>query len=172
MSAELLSLLSRPPSPAEERAAFDAFLLRHAQRYDFSSSEYSDIFRLLIRERFLRSQQQPRDYTLRVLQCMRVLMRDPAHRSLFTELGGADVLVRLFGDLAHEHQVNPHAEFTSEMLVETLSILKRFATLETLCPTRNAANAAELDAVSPADALSLQRGLVALLSSREALVLQ
>ena len=39
MSAELLSLLSRPPSPAEERAAFDAFLLRHAQRYDFSSSE-------------------------------------------------------------------------------------------------------------------------------------
>ena len=58
------------------------------------------------------------------------------------------------------------------MLVETLSILKRFAALDQLCPTRNAANAMDLNAVSPADALRLQRGLVALLSTREALVLQ
>ena len=120
----------------------------------------------------MRSQLQPRDYTLRVLQCMRVLMRDPAHRALFVELGGAEVLVRLFADLAHEHCAHPHADFASEMLVETLSILKRFAALEHLCPNSNAANAHDPHAVSPADALRLQRGLVALLSTREALVLQ
>ena len=176
VASDLLALLRRPPSPVEERAAMDAFLLRHAQRYDFSSAAapeaFADIFKLLIEERFLRSQLQPRDYTLRVLQCMRVLMRDEAHRAMFVTLGGAMVLVRQFADLAHEHCSHPHAEFASEMLVETLSILKRFAALEELCPTRNAAHACDLDAVSPADALRLQRGLVALLSTREALVLQ
>ena len=68
--------------------------------------------------------------------------------------------MRLFADLAHEHCAHPHTEFASEMLVETLSILKRFAALEQLCPTRNAANASDISAMSPADALRLQRGLV------------
>lgn len=138
------------------------------ERYDFShvatGEDFGDIFRLLVEQRFLvtPSPMQLRDYTLRVLQCMRVLMRDPAHRSLFSELGGAEVLVQLFVDLATEHTTHPHAEFASEMLVEALSILKRFASLEALCPAANTA----------AGELRLQRALVDLLSTREALVLQ
>ena len=123
--ANLIELLRGPPS-AEDKAAMDAFLLKHAQRYDFSSvaapEPFAEVFQLLIQERFLRSQLQPRDYTLRVLQCMRVLMRDPAHGSLFVELGGAEVLVRLFADLAHEHSAHPHAEFGSEMLLSLIHI--------------------------------------------------
>ena len=71
------------------------------------------------------------------------------------------MLVRTFAELSAEHSSHPHAQFASEMLVETLSILKRFASLEALCPTG-----------VPTDELRLQRALVALLSTREALVLQ
>ena len=228
-SSDLLTLLrSKEATPQEEKTAMDRFLLQHAQRYDFSSTEsgatsegFGEIFRLLIAQRFLMSHHWdrlaaqppvtprpnvanssqataaapspsvaaspdgmwPRDYLLRVLQCMRVLMRDPAHRSLFSELGGATVLVRLFWDLSEEHSTNPHAEFASEMLVEALSILKRFASLEELCPAPpdaaaasagvlNGGGAAALLAGASADSLRLQRGLVALLSTREALILQ
>ena len=204
--AELLALLSKPPEPALEKNAFDSFLFRHAQRYDFSSSTsapFGEIFRKLIEERFLPSPSweppQPRDYQLRVLQCMRVLMRDPVHRNLFADLGGAEVLVRLFADLSCEHcAASSHAaEFGTEMLVETLSILKRFATLECLCPgeppphrrVAAAAAAAATAASQPsasmaatasassapygaAGELQLQRGLVALLSTSDAIVLQ
>lgn len=186
-SAALVAILmGGPPSPSQEKEAIDRFLLQHAQRYDFSSraagETFGEVFRLVV-ARFLlivapkgdkrdaaacREQPAdlwPRDYLLRVLQCMRVLTRDPAHRSLFSDLGGTEVLVRLFVELSSEHCLHPHAEFASEMLVETLSILKRFASSSTLCPS-------PVGRCSLADGLHLQRGLVDLLSTREALVLQ
>lgn len=168
--AALAALLSREPNPHEEKTAMDAFLLRNAQRYDFSSSvagdAFRDIFGRLIQERFLllssRERLQPRDYMLRVLQCMRILMRDGIHRILFADLGGTQVLVRLFIELSREHDAHAHAEYASEMLVETLSILKRFAASEALCAAPR----------NPEGDLRLQRALVSLLSTREALVLQ
>jgi len=133
---------------------------------------FGTIFQLLIKQRFLleSNRRQPRDCQLRVLQCMRVLMRDPAHRVAFADLGGAQVLVQLFADLSEEHSSQPHTEFASEMLVETLSILKRFASLEALAPVPRTAGATV--GAAAADDLRLQRALVALLSTREALVLQ
>ena len=150
-----------------EKEEMDKFLLQHAQRYEWDDGIFGEIFRLLVSERFLPQASrgralQPRDHRLRVLQCMRVLMRDPAHRAHFAEAGGADVLVNLFSELTSEHFAHPHGEFISEMLVETLSILKRFAALPTLCPAPHAA----------ADEMKLQRALVSLLSTREAIVLQ
>jgi hypothetical protein len=88
-------------------------------------------------------------------------MRDAVHRSFFVEAGGIQFLVRLFSELAQEHFVHTHADFTSEMLVETLSILKRFASLPSLWSTSHAA-----------EEMKLQRSLVTLLATREALVLQ
>lgn len=149
----------------------DAFLLQHAQRYDFSTGEegaaFAEAFRFLVEERFLapanwEPQIAARDYQLRILQCMRVLMRDPAHRSTFSDAGGVNVLVQLLAELSSEHFASPHGDFVSEMLVESLSMLKRFASLEALCPATN----------TPAEELRLQRSLVVLLSTREALVLQ
>jgi len=174
-SAALVAILmGGPPSPSQEKEAIDRFLLQHAQRYDFSSraagETFGEVFRLVV-ARFLlivapkgdkrdaaacREQPAdlwPRDYLLRVLQCMRVLTRDPAHRSLFSDLGGTEVLVRLFVELSSEHCLHPHAEFASEMLVETLSILKRFASSSTLCPS-------PVGRCSLADGLHLQRALL------------
>ena len=138
------------------------------ERYDFSldksHTEFAELFCLLVEQRFLlkSEQQPPRDRQLRVLQCMRVLMRDAVHRTLFCELGGAEALVKLFISLADEHFTNPHGNFTSEMLVETLSILKRFASLDALAPKP----------MPGCDHLRLQRSLAVLLSTRDALVLQ
>ena len=158
----LLEELLREP-PGKENEQLDHFLLLHGQQYDFSGTSacagesFGMVFQLLVQERFLSranwERLRPRDCQLRVLQCMRVLMRDNSHRALFAELGGVSKLVSLFGQLADEH-FQGQAEFGSEMLVETLSILKRFATHES------------------ADESRLQRTLVALLSTREALVLQ
>ena len=129
---------------------------------------------------------------------MRVLMRDPVHRNLFADLGGAEVLVRLFADLSCEHcAASSHAAAGgTEMLVETLSILKRFATLSASAPASRrrigaspppspAATAASQPSASMAASasassapygaageLQLQRGLVALLSTSDAIVLQ
>ena len=165
---ELCELLRAAPGVQREKEQLDEFLLQHGQRYDFSGTSalksrgeagesFSTVFQLLVQERFLShanwDRLRPRDCQLRVLQCMRVLMRDTSHRALFAELGGVSKLVGLFGQLAEEH-FQGQAEFGSEMLVETLSILKRFATHES------------------ADESRLQRTLVALLSTREALVLQ
>ena len=177
-AAALVECLRGDLSPEREREAMDAFLLENAQRYDFSDmpaqEDFVEIFRLLIKQRFLpdTSRQQPRDCQLRVLQCMRVLMRDPAHRMLFSELGGAQVLVRLFVELTDEHSSQPHTDFASGMLVETLSIMKRFASLEELAPLSRTAAAASTSAAEPTDDMRLQRALVALLSTREVLVLQ
>ena len=158
MAALLCQLLREPPG--KEKEQLDEFLLQHGQRYDFSGASalkpahesFGMVFQLLVQERFLSQANwerlQPRDCQLRVLQCMRVLMRDNSHRTLFAELGGVSKLVGLFGQLADEH-FQGQAEFGSEMLVETLSILKRFATHES------------------ADEYRLQRTLVALLSTRE-----
>ena len=151
MATILCQLLREPPG--KEKEQLDDFLLQHGQRYDFSRAlELGMVFQLLVQERFLSQANwerlQPRDCQLRVLQCMRVLMRDNSHRALFAELGGVSKLVGLFGQLADEH-FQGQAEFGSEMLVETLSILKRFATHES------------------ADESRLQRTLVALLSTRE-----
>ncbi len=158
MAALLCQLLREPPG--NEKEQLDDFLLQHGQRYDFSGGSalkharesFGMVFQLLVQERFLSQANwerlQPRDCQLRVLQCMRVLMRDNSHRTLFAELGGVSKLVGLFGQLADEH-FQGQAEFGSEMLVETLSILKRFATHES------------------ADEYRLQRTLVALLSTRE-----
>ena len=115
----------------------DKFLFQHAQRYDFSHGEAGEIlggvFKLLVRNRFLPQADsfvlQPRDYRLRVLQCMRVLMRDPVHQGVFIEMGGLAELIGVFSELQEEHFADEHGEFASEMLVETLSILKRFAAL-------------------------------------------
>ena len=71
-------------------------------------------------------------------------------------------LISMFSELQQEHFAHEHAEFASEMLVETLSILKRFAALPSLAASGGAA----------AEEMKLQRALVALLSTREALVLQ
>lgn len=150
----------------KERDEMDRFLLQHAQRYDFSHGEHGElfrnVFRTLVQERFLTQPDcvriQPRDHQLRVLQCMRVLMRDPAHHDFFVEAGGMTELVKLFSELEQEHFAHEHVEFGSGMLVECLSIIKRFNSLPAL-----AAAAGET---------KLQRALVALLSTREALVLQ
>ena len=158
MAALLCQLLREPPGGEKEQ--LDEFLLQYGQRYDFSGASalqpahesFGMVFQLLVQERFLSQANwerlQPRDCQLRVLQCMRVLMRDNTHRTLFADLGGVSKLVGLFGQLADEH-FQGQAEFGSEMLVETLSILKRFATHES------------------ADEYRLQRTLVALLSTRE-----
>ena len=158
MAALLCRLLREPPGGEKEQ--LDEFLLQYGQRYDFSGASalqpahesFGMVFQLLVQERFLSQANwerlQPRDCQLRVLQCMRVLMRDNTHRTLFADLGGVSKLVGLFGQLADEH-FQGQAEFGSEMLVETLSILKRFATHES------------------ADEYRLQRMLVALLSTRE-----
>lgn len=121
-----------------EKAALDDFLLMHARRYDFSSGDgaadaFGTTFALLVNERFLSAPNWLRmgtaDFRLRVLQCMRVLMRDGAHRRAFGRTSGAVArLCDLCVDLTTEHFEPPTLDgYTSEMLVETLSILKRFA---------------------------------------------
>ena len=158
MLNDLSHVLYAPPGAHREKELLNEFLLQYGSHYDFGGSGFSAVFRLLVEQRFLSQanweQLWPRDYQLRVLQCMRVLMRDPGHRTLFAETGGVSKLVALFCQLADEHFAHEQAEFASEMLVETLSILKRFATH------------------ASADKLRLQRTLVALLTTREALVLQ
>jgi hypothetical protein len=144
-----------------EKAALDDFLVMHARRYDFSGGgdAFDSTFALLVGERFLSAPNWHRmdtsDFRLRVLQCMRVLMRDGAHRRAFGRTPGAVArLCDLCVDLTTEHFDPPTGEgrrgadtgggpvgegrrgadtgggpeaYTSEMLVETLSILKRFA---------------------------------------------
>jgi len=127
-----------------EKAALDDFLVLHARRYDFSqpaaaAEAFGTTFSLLVSERFLSKQNWGRmlsgDFRLRVLQCMRVLMRDGNHRRAFAGTPGA--VGRLCGlcvELARDHLASLGANFASEMLVETLSILKRFAALQELWP--------------------------------------
>ena len=127
---------------AAEKAALDDFLLLHARRYDFSNGNgvaeaFGGTFALLVAERFLSPTNWGRmssaDFKLRVLQCMRVLMRDAAHRRAFASTRGAvSRLCELCVELCNEHFGSPGVDFTSEMLVETLSILKRFANLPEL----------------------------------------
>ena len=138
----LRSPLTAGPQLDEEKELLDEFLLQHAQRYDFSHREagaaFGLTFQLLVQQRFLSrpnwEKLQPySDCRLRVLQCMRVLMRDQTHRTCFVELGAVGSLVALCIELAGEHfSSSAGGEFSSEMLVETLSILKRFAALEEL----------------------------------------
>lgn len=93
---ELASLFASAMSVADERSDMDRFLFEHSQRYDFSGPPYDAVFHRLVSARFLSHEDtweetQPRDYRLRVLQCMRVLMRDPAHQAHFADLGGVQV---------------------------------------------------------------------------------
>lgn len=133
----------------QEKEALDDFLLLHARRYDFSHADsaaaFGSTFSLLLSERFLSENWErmaPRDFQLRVLQCMRVLMRDGAHRHAFAATPGAVArLISLCVELSAEHFASA-PEFSSEMLVETLSILKRFAALPELRPAATAAGAA------------------------------
>ena len=169
---QLIRLLGHPFGEQladKEKEEMDKFLVQHAQGYDFSHGETGEMFglafKLLVQERFLlqpkQEHQQPRDHRLRVLQCMRVLMRDASHRSFFVDAGGVHVLVSLVSELAQQHFSPSLGDFASEMLVETLSILKRFGSLPSLSSTSR-----------DAGEMKLQRALVALLSTREALVLQ
>ena len=176
-SSALTRLLREPSGSPVEKECLDEFLLQHASRYDFSLDEScGTVFRLLVERRFLARGWacDPRDYRLRVLQCMRVLMRDPAHREHFVRLNGVTSLIGVFAELAGEHLSDRvDAEFTSEMLVETLSILKRFATLPPPPPPPQPPPQPPALAVAlPADEQTLHRTLVLLLSTREALVLQ
>ena len=174
-SSALTRLLREPSGSPVEKECLDEFLLQHASRYDFSLDEScGTVFRLLVERRFLARgwAGDPRDYRLRVLQCMRVLMRDPAHREHFVRLNGVTSLIGVFAELAGEHLSDRvDAEFTSEMLVETLSILKRFATLPPPPPPQPPPQPPALAVALPADEQTLHRTLVLLLSTREALVL-
>lgn len=169
--SRLSRLLAQPfdeQQAEREKEEMDKFLLQNSQRYDFSRGDFADafasVFRLLVQQRFLPIPDcvriQPRAHRLRVLQCMRVLMRDRAHLELFVDCGAISELVQLFSELKGEHFEQEHVEFGSEMLVESLSILKRLASLPTFAGI----------GVDPE--MKLQRALVALLSTREALVLQ
>lgn len=175
---ELAALLREPPcatangsaAAQQEKQALDEFLLQHRERYDFSHGDggkaVGATFQLLVSERFLSQANwerlQPRDCRLRVLQCMRVLMRDQKHRACFVEMGAIGRLAELCVQLADEHFSSPGADFASEMIVETLSILKRFAALPELEPA----------ASGTLDERRLHRALTTLLATRDALVLQ
>ena len=137
----LSTALRSPPGSALEadKQALHDFLLQHARRYDFSAAKFGSAFLLLVNRRFLCAnawrRMEPRDAQLAVMQCMRVLMRDAQHRATFVETPGAVArLVELCVELADEHFSAPDSEFFCGMLVETLSILKRFAALPELLP--------------------------------------
>ena len=151
---------------SREKEELDEFLLQHRERYDFGETSFEATFESLVRDRFLSpaawEQLEPSDCRLRVLQCMRVLMRDQKHRTRFVEMGAVEALVGLCVKLADDHFQYPAADFSSEMIVETLSILKRFAALPELEPA----------AGTLASTLALHRALTTLLATRDALVLQ
>ena len=176
----------------KEANLIDTFLAQNAQKYSFEHKNCKHIFRLIVQNRFLKNQHivatnnagpqnsitdaaSPAQVSapntsdavtikddstmVRILQTMRVLMRDKAHREEFVKLKALKALAHFCNNLANQHFARGGITFASDMLVETLSILKRFA------------NNTDLQLIEP-QPNELHVALVALLSSRDALVLQ
>lgn len=170
MASALKAHLDEPfPSDAVmEKQLFDDFLVKNAHRYDFGSEEHQQLLVVLASQRFLGRDQwqrlQPNDHKLRVLKAMRVLLRDERNRVEFSRLGGVQVLCRVLGESIDEHfspTADETSEYNAEMLVEMLSVLKRYADSDDLLGTSQDSHAR-----SPHECVSL------LLHSQDPLVLQ
>lgn len=107
------------------------FVVQCSQQYAYDHKCFRDLL-LLFRARLLDSEWWPnagRDDQLRLLQCLRLLLRDDELKSTFTEVPQAfDRLAELFVSLANALFHLP-VVLTSECVTELASIFKNFATL-------------------------------------------
>ena len=72
----------------------------------------------------------PDDQKLRVLQCIRLLLRASAHQREFVAVGGMAVLCAVFKQLSEAHFAPPHTHhthtsFNASLLIECTSILQK-----------------------------------------------
>eukprot|EP00899_Mesostigma_viride_P006794 jgi/Mesvir1/16115/Mv08400-RA.2 len=116
----------------QEEQWLEDFTQAYAQRYDFSSPEsgltFDTLFNNLLEFRLLNKawlQAASSDQKLRVLQCARLLTRDPKLQAHFVNQGGVVVLAQLFEEFAKDHYADEQPPFHAEIVIECASILKK-----------------------------------------------
>ncbi|KAK3288119.1 hypothetical protein CYMTET_4424 [Cymbomonas tetramitiformis] len=142
MASELSALLQQPVSKQsgsekkEEARKLEDFAIQFAKCYDFSAASLPNLdmgtfLRLLFAKRVNCDdwpKRTPPDHKLRVLQCIRLVLRDNSFMGLFIELGGIEAVSSIFTDLSSDHFLETQPPFNSGLLVECASIIKKLAT--------------------------------------------
>eukprot|EP00241_Pyramimonas_parkeae_P015086 CAMPEP_0114282738 /NCGR_PEP_ID=MMETSP0059-20121206/3718_1 /TAXON_ID=36894 /ORGANISM="Pyramimonas parkeae, Strain CCMP726" /LENGTH=580 /DNA_ID=CAMNT_0001403399 /DNA_START=306 /DNA_END=2044 /DNA_ORIENTATION=+ len=145
----LLQLLEVPLSQhsaedlQQEGVLLEVFAVEHAECYEFQSQAipYEQFLTRLVTFRLLSADWSrciPTDQKLRVMQCVRLLLRDARHQSQFVALGGVDAVCSALQSLAAQHFAVDSNSFNSSMLVECASIIKKLGADEQSIPMMHA----------------------------------
>ena len=127
--ARLAEILAQDAGDTDEEAPLlERFTQAHAEEYTFGEEEHGRLLQALVHHRlhhqaFVHSGQH--DALLRVLQALRVLLRDEALMASFTSLCDLRTFAQLTFSLVEQHLSSEPLSFSTECLVECTSILKK-----------------------------------------------
>eukprot|EP00698_Gefionella_okellyi_P020397 TRINITY_DN6390_c0_g1_i1.p1 TRINITY_DN6390_c0_g1~~TRINITY_DN6390_c0_g1_i1.p1 ORF type:complete len:325 (+),score=52.94 TRINITY_DN6390_c0_g1_i1:47-1021(+) len=143
----------------------DMFVNLCGSQYIFAASTYSQLLRAILQHwigKLFWWNSNSGETRLRVLQCVRLLLRDEALQKLFVEeLNAVQQLSTHLQALIEHHFAQPEDRLCVELLVTTITVYKNIAS-----------NPAYRDMLLTSQSLQLPRTLVLLLHSDDAMVIQ
>eukprot|EP00002_Diphylleia_rotans_P032632 TRINITY_DN6865_c0_g1_i1.p1 TRINITY_DN6865_c0_g1~~TRINITY_DN6865_c0_g1_i1.p1 ORF type:complete len:679 (-),score=129.85 TRINITY_DN6865_c0_g1_i1:16-2052(-) len=146
-----------------ESRLLEEFILSHSATYDFQTLHhlYNRVFVGLLQNRLMNKSWIPiasLDDVLRILQAIRLLVREGTFLKSLFDAQGVNVLYEFLESYAKEHFDDEHQIFYNEAIVEIVSIVKRLG-----------ADDAMREGVCQ---LGIHKTLVSLLYSTDAMILQ
>ncbi|XP_036394617.1 serine/threonine-protein kinase Nek10 [Megalops cyprinoides] len=123
--------------PANEASELENFSVTYSNQRSFSRHPHHklflDIFTCLVRNRLMCSawiDQAPPDHILRVLICLRLLLREPLYQKVFHQLKGIDCLAQYMGSVSSSYLDCEEQTFAMEMLVNITYMFQKLAVME------------------------------------------